>query len=279
MVSRIFRYLQKRLLEIVKSFTQVVQSFASLKFMDFQSYRILGCPCVAVRDHEVASQIISFVRDKKAGYTVAINAEKIWRYKSDPELRSVIERSIFPYPDGAGAVLGLGWLHSADSDKVNMPIRALEVANCCKLKTFILGADEVNHELAVANIKAAYPNIALVGHIHGYHPKEFALKQVLACEPELILIAMGSPIQEFWAAEIVSRLRCGLAIGCGGALDILSGNVKRAPNFMIRNNLEWLHRLWKQPSRISRQLFLPLFMLQLSYFFFIKKFLRYRSDK
>ncbi len=247
--------------------------------MGFQSYKILGCPCMAIRDTEVAEQIISFVRDKKAGYTVAINAEKIWRYQSDLELMSVIDKSILPYPDGAGAVLGLRWLHGADSDKLNMPLIALEVANQCKLRTYIVGANEINHELAVSNIKANYPNIALVGHAHGYHEKEYILRHVLSCEPQLILIAMGSPIQELWAAEMISNLKFGLAIGCGGALDVISGSVERAPGFMIRNNLEWLYRLWKQPSRISRQLFLPLFMLQLLGFFFAKKFLRYRSKK
>ena len=75
--------------------------------MQPQRYKILGCPCAGIMEDEATEQIISLIREKKAGYMVAINAEKIWRYKSDKNLRSVIDNSIFPYPDGAGAVLGL----------------------------------------------------------------------------------------------------------------------------------------------------------------------------
>jgi len=52
-------------------------------------------------------------------------------------------------------------------------------------------------------------------------------------------------------------------IGCGGALDVLAGRARRAPNFMINNNLEWLYRLYKQPSRWKRQLKLVNFLVYL----------------
>ncbi len=247
--------------------------------MQRQRYKILGCPCVGMRESDAIEQIVSFVRSNKAGYTVAINAEKIWRYQFDRELRSVIDKSILPYPDGAGAVLALNWLHDIYSEKVNMPVKALEAADRYALKTFIVGANETNHELAVRKIKQTYPTISLVGHLHGYHEKAFILDNITSCDPQVILIAMGSPKQEILAAELISVSRSGLVVGCGGALDILSGDMDRAPLFMVKNNLEWLYRLWKQPSRISRQLFLPVFMLRLIYLFLKKNFLRYRSDR
>ncbi len=231
--------------------------------MQCQLYEILGCPCAEMMEDAASAQIISFIRENKAGYTVAINAEKIWRYKSDKNLRSVIDKSIFPYPDGAGAVLGLSWLYGINSEKVNMPIKALEAADRHKLKTFIVGANEINHELAVANIMRTYPNIALVGHLHGYHKKEFIFSEIISCKPILILVAMGSPTQEIWAEELISQTQFGIVVGCGGALDVLSGKVSRAPDFMINNNLEWFYRLYKQPWRLKRQWFLPLFFLKL----------------
>ena len=241
--------------------------------MQSQRYKILGCPCAGIMEDEATEQIISLIREKKAGYMVAINAEKIWRYKSDKNLQSVIDKSIFPYPDGAGAVLGLRWLFGIKSEKVNMPIKALEAADRYRLRTFILGANETNHELAVANIMRVYPKISLVGHLHGYHEKEFIFSKIIACEPQLVLIAMGSPVQEIWADELISKTQAGIMVGCGGALDILSGTVARAPMFMIKNNLEWFYRLCVQPWRFWRQLFLPCFFLQLTSAVIAKKFI------
>lgn len=58
-----------------------------------------------------------------------------------------------------------------------------------------------------------------------------------------------------------ARLDAGLMVGLGGSLDVLAGQVRRAPEGWRRLNLEWLYRLIKQPSRIGRMMRLPLFLL------------------
>ena len=58
------------------------------------------------------------------------------------------------------------------------------------------------------------------------------------------------------------KLKVNLAMGLGGTLDVFSGNVKRAPAFFIKANLEWLYRLLCMPSRFGRMLKLPLFLWQ-----------------
>jgi len=236
------------------------------------TYSILGCPCFAVNEDDAVDHILSIVASGQAGYSVAINAEKIWRYGKDAEFTSIVDSSIFPYPDGAGAVLGLKWLHGIKSQKNNMPIKALEAANKGGLKTFIIGANEANHNKAIEIIEGHYPEIKLVGHRHGYHSPEDIIDAVAKTKPQLVLVAMGSPRQELFAAKILSRTKAGFVIGCGGALDILSGTLKRAPQFMIDNNLEWFFRLYKEPWRFRRQLFLPVFVVRLWFAALLQKF-------
>ena len=74
---------------------------------------------------------------------------------------------------------------------------------------------------------------------------------------------MGSPKQEKLAARLHELIPSALLIGCGGALNILTGEVKRAPIFYQKNHLEWFYRLLKEPSRFKRQLILQLFLLKL----------------
>ena len=51
-------------------------------------------------------------------------------------------------------------------------------------------------------------------------------------------------------------------MGVGGSFDVLAGNVQRAPEWMQKNNLEWLFRLYQEPSRWKRMLALPKFVLK-----------------
>ncbi len=233
--------------------------------MSFEKFEIMGCPCEALSERKAISRILSVITKKECGYSVAINAEKIQRFQNDEELRAIINNSILPYPDGAGAVLGLKWLHGVSSEKVNMPVKVLEAANQYRFKTFIVGADEKNHDLAIGAIVKKYPNLDLVGNLHGFNSKDRIFEHVLLKRPQLIMIAMGSPRQEKLAAELIAICKFGFVVGCGGALDILSGEVRRAPSFMITYHLEWLFRLVQQPYRIRRQLFLPVFLARLIY--------------
>lgn len=219
--------------------------------------KIMGCPCLPIMETDIAQFFINNISNK--GYTVAINAEKILNYRSNNELKEIIDGSIFPYPDGAGAVISLKWLHGMKAEKINMPILALEHCNTNYIKTFIAGADEASHRKAITKIKNIYPNINLVGNMHGYNKEPEIIQNIIRSKPDLILLALGSPKQEILASKIVKSIDHGIVVGCGGALDIIAGKIKRAPKFWIDNNIEWVFRLFQEPWRIKRQLFLPKF--------------------
>ena len=51
-----------------------------------------------------------------------------------------------------------------------------------------------------------------------------------------------------------------VGIGCGGSIDVISGEVKRAPKLFIKLNLEWFYRLLKEPTRLKRMMVLPQFI-------------------
>jgi N-acetylglucosaminyldiphosphoundecaprenol N-acetyl-beta-D-mannosaminyltransferase len=77
---------------------------------------------------------------------------------------------------------------------------------------------------------------------------------------DVILVAYGAPAQERWLDRSLGPLGIPVGIGVGGVLNFLSGEVARAPAWMQRLELEWLHRLIVQPSRWRRQLALPRFV-------------------
>ena len=216
--------------------------------------RIGNCPCLAVSEPDMKLLVQAAIRDRRSGYTVAINAEKILAYHEDPVVADVIDQALFPYPDGAGAVIGLSFLHRATAAKVNMPILALAVANELSAKVSIIGADEVSHAGAIEEVKRRFPELVVVESSHGYISADEIVSLICRSGADLVLLALGSPKQEKIAHQSIEGGAQCLIIGCGGALDILSGKSHRAPDWMVHGNLEWLYRLSREPWRWRRQL-------------------------
>ena len=79
---------------------------------------------------------------------------------------------------------------------------------------------------------------------------------------QVLLVAYGAPGQELWIDRLRDRLCVSVAIGVGGAFDYLTGRVRRAPAWMRRAGLEWLHRLARQPWRIRRMAVLPTYAIK-----------------
>ena len=71
------------------------------------------------------------------------------------------------------------------------------------------------------------------------------------------------PRQEIWISKHITETGVKMAMGVGGSFDVISGNLKRAPAWMQDLGLEWLFRFIQEPSRISRIIGLPLFVLNI----------------
>lgn len=230
-----------------------------------RTINLLGCPCHPLKSEKETTDILNgILLADKGGYTVAINAEKILAYGKSSSLKSVIDGAILKSPDGFGAVLAARWLHGERIAKIDLPEVALRLADAGGLNLFLLGAKEESNAGAVETVRRNYPGANVCGRCNGYFSDVDTVRDLLfAAEPDLVLIGMGSPRQEKIAARLLHDFPRVLFIGCGGALDVLSGKTKRAPDFMVAHGLEWLYRLVKEPHRLKRQAVLPLFVLKL----------------
>jgi len=94
-----------------------------------------------------------------------------------------------------------------------------------------------------------------------------AVDFVLAHPARLVFLAVGSPRQERLAAAIAATGRAtGTGLCVGASLDFLAGVQRRAPDWLQRAGLEWLHRLAADPARLGRRYLLdnpPIFALLL----------------
>ena len=121
---------------------------------------------------------------------------------------------------------------------------------------YLLGATEESSRQAVEVLKERFPGVRIVGRacpeLQPLHEmdNEGLLRQIEAADPAILLVAFGNPKQEIWLHRHRDRLKVPVAIGIGGALDMIAGNLKRAPKWVQKMQLEWAFRLAQEPFRL-----------------------------
>ncbi len=128
----------------------------------------------------------------------------------------------------------------------------------------LIGAKQEVVENAVVNLKAEIPDLNIVYYHDGYFDDDSAIIDDLKDKkPDFIMVALGSPKQEFFISKLKTVLPDSVMIGLGGSFDVWAGAVKRAPIIYQNLGLEWLYRTLCEPQRF-RRIFptLPLFVLR-----------------
>ena len=124
-----------------------------------------------------------------------------------------------------------------------------------QLRVFLFGSRTDVLERAKVVISETWPRHIIVGTQNGYFEKSDLPKiasQVALLKPDLILVALGNPIQEDWISRYVPRI-CPCAFAVGAWFDFISGSVSRAPLWVRRSRMEWVYRLGMEPQRLWRR--------------------------
>lgn len=198
---------------------------------------------------------------------IAVNPEKVMAAQRDPQVKELINASTYQIADGVGILLAAklkGGNITSRVTGVDMMSALLKFASEDGLPVYFYGAKEEVVSKAIANIKTSFPQIEVAGYSNGYDKDEAALVQkIQQSGAKIIFVALGSPKQELWIQRNMDKLsNVQVFQGVGGSFDVFSGTVKRAPIGFRKLGLEWLYRLIASPSRIKRQLMLPVFLLK-----------------
>jgi len=201
-----------------------------------------------------ADELIDYA-DKKKGILVAVNAEKI-AHATD-RTKAIINSSI-SYCDGAGAVFAARQ-KGADASKIagcELWLKIIGRFHDSKSFYIIGGKPEVN-AATVKKLTELYTDINIVGYRDGYlkndAERQSLIDDVAAKKPDIVFVAMGSPVQELLMADMLKRHRA-IYQGLGGSYDVFTGRVQRAPKWWLDHNLEFAYRLLRQPGRWRRNL-------------------------
>ena len=229
--------------------------------MSNSSVKILG---YGVDGYDI-EQALEYAQDK-GGQVVTINPEMILAAQKSPEFSQVINEAELVIPDGIGVQIGLQILgyKVRRIPGIEFGYMLLEKYAQNNKPVAFVGAKPEVITSAVENLKNEIPNLNVVYAHDGYFTEdETVLKELFESSPALVLVALGSPKQEFFIKKLKSYLPDALMIGLGGSFDVWAGVVKRAPKIYQNLGLEWLYRTIKEPQRFKR-IFptLPLFLIK-----------------
>ena len=144
--------------------------------------------------------------------------------------------------DGIGILIGgkkLGFHIKERIPGVEICSDLFEWADKNRKSLFLFGAKPEVVETLAKKIEREYPGIYLCGYENGYVKDKDA-------------VALGAPMQELLIRRHMASFKKGVLIGVGGSFDVLSGMKKRAPQFFVKCNLEWLYRIVTEPKRLKR---------------------------
>lgn len=241
---------------------------------------ILGVKVDVVTMEQATQQTLHFMDEEGTHLVFTPNSEIIYAAYKDEELAKILNGADLLTPDGIGVV------HA--SKMLNKPL-AERVAGCdliCHVmqrmaqsgkSVFLFGAKPGVAEEAAEILRERYPGLVIAGTRNGYFTEQEndeIIAQINDAKPDLLLVCLGAPKEEFWIGRHAQQLEAKVVVGAGGSLDVIAGRVERAPEKWQKLGLEWLYRLKKEPWRIGRMMALPIFALTVLF-----RGKRYKSKK
>jgi N-acetylglucosaminyldiphosphoundecaprenol N-acetyl-beta-D-mannosaminyltransferase len=249
--------------------------------MALRESSILGTRVNLLSKHEVVQFAIERIKQGNKTLIFTPYSEFFVHANKNQEFSRILNRSDLNIPDGFGVVWAehflrktyhkiwfLRYIYFLPSfllvffdrkriEKVSGVDFSETFAGVCAekgFKVFLLGASEKNNKDAISRIEKAYPSIKIKGFSGSSKDDKFTeiQRQVNEFSPDFLLVGFSPPVQEGWIMKHSDYLDFRVVIGAGGTIDYMSGNKKRAPEIMQNMGMEWLHRLIKDFSRISR---------------------------
>lgn len=225
---------------------------------------VLGVPFDRVDRLGAVRRAAELVRSGGFHLVVTANPELVMAARSSPELQAVVRSASLVVADGIGVV----WASRRLGDPLPERVAGVELMEALcgwaaaeGRPVFLLGGRPGVAEAAAQNLVRQFPGLQVAGTHHGYFPGAGSdvVARVARSGAHLLFCGLGSPRQELWLWAHREGLGVRLAMGVGGSLDVLAGQVRRAPGWVRRAHLEWLYRLVREPWRWRRQLALPRF--------------------
>ncbi|HVW77581.1 MAG TPA: WecB/TagA/CpsF family glycosyltransferase [Alloacidobacterium sp.] len=225
---------------------------------------VLGVPFHGITIDEA----VRFIEDKidQGGFhqVATANVDFLRHSMKDKALQEILCSCDLVVPDGMPILWAAKLMGRSLKERVCGIDLVPKLAALCVRRNFsmyLLGAAEATSAKAADKLIQAFPGLRIAGR---YSPPPASLEdmdhddilqRIAEAKPDILLVAFGNPKQEKWISMHRDSLNVPVCIGVGGSLDFIAGATKRAPLWMQKSGLEWLHRVSREPGRLAKRYF------------------------
>ena len=233
----------------------------------------MGVGVDTVDKSSALAKVADFLSSGEGHMIFTPNPEMLVAARSDSYFQTILNESSLNICDGRGVELALKLMNNSSRLKRIPGIDFMQ--GVCHLAAeegrgvYLLGSGDKNiiknasialqtefHNLKIVGYHAG-PRIAISNQLSAISydtaENDNIIEDIILSAPDIIFVGFGHEKQEKWIDEHLPQLpSVKIAMGVGGAFDVLGGKLKRAPIWMQKVGLEWLWRLTLEPKRLKR---------------------------
>jgi N-acetylglucosaminyldiphosphoundecaprenol N-acetyl-beta-D-mannosaminyltransferase len=217
---------------------------------------LLGCSVDVLTMTETVEGAKAAMHGRTRLQHVALNVAKFVNMRSDAILRDDVSRSDLIGIDGMGILWALRLFGISAKERVAGIDLFWQILGACAqegFRPFLLGATPEVLRRASEVITTQFPGLQIAGLRDGYFRSDEegdVVEQIINSKADCLFIGMPTPRKERFLAAYRDRLGVPFIMGVGGSLDVVAGEVRRAPRLVQSMGLEWLYRVYQEPRRM-----------------------------
>lgn len=237
------------------------------------SVALLGSPIDALSWEQALGRILRWASARQSRMVCLCNVHVVVSARRDETLARALQIADMSTPDGAPVawlMRKIGWPEQQRISGPDLMWRLLAEAERLQLPVFLLGSTETTLARLTQRLQQVFPDLQIAGMLSPPFRELSAAEDAQMVEiinnsgARLLFVGLGCPKQEIWMAAQRDRIQA-VMLGVGAAFDYHAGVLPRAPQSWQRLGLEWLYRLWREPSRLMKRYLITnsLFLLAL----------------
>lgn len=222
---------------------------------------VIGANIDSLSWNQVLDRLAGWASRRESRYVCICNVHSVTTAYQDRDYSQVIEAADMVTPDGAPVAWFMRMTGVPRQQRINGPDlmwRYCEEAAQRDESIYLYGGRPATLVTLQDKLLQNFPGLKIAG---AYSPpyRQLTEKEDNAVVNSInrsgagtVWVSLGCPKQEKWMADHHGVIDATM-IGVGAAFDYHAGTIKRAPIWMQRHGLEWLHRLCSEPRRLWKR--------------------------
>jgi N-acetylglucosaminyldiphosphoundecaprenol N-acetyl-beta-D-mannosaminyltransferase len=225
--------------------------------------RLMGLDFAALSESGTIDHVLLGVSARQGGWLCPANLDVLRQWHTSAEVRKLVSQADLVVADGMPLIWAGGLQGSPLPERVAGSTLILSLSAAAAqagASIFLLGGNPGTADAAASELNRRNPQLRIAGTMcppRGFETEPAWLDRIESslhiAAPQIVFVGLGFPKQERLIARLRRHLPATWFVSCGISFSFVAGELERAPIFVQRMGLEWLHRLMQEPKRLFRR--------------------------